>query len=192
MLIAICFQFSPLPARPFFYWLPWDSFSSALYRLSLSRLILSRCLALRLSGEPGRLFQCMRPDNHSAVIMSAILFSFCPFSPSLCLLVILMWRNATSLQLDIVQKSLRFLGLVQQYKPFQFENYSIDCLHKWSFFVRHTLMAWCSLHEECTLKKIWYKQKHIIKHNKVYKVSMLYLVNVTQLFLCGNFIFNNS
>lgn len=70
-----CYLFS-LPSSPssvFFYWLSWDLFSSALYHLSFSRLILSRCLPLQLSGEPGRLFQCMRPDNHSAVIMSAFL-----------------------------------------------------------------------------------------------------------------------
>lgn len=72
------------------YWLSRVSFSSDLYHLSFSRLILSCCLPLQLSGEPGRLFQCMRADNHSAVIMSA-------FLSSLSARVVLMWRKALSL-----------------------------------------------------------------------------------------------
>ena len=58
--LAICFLFPPPRALSFFYWLSRVSFSSALYHLSFSRLILSCCLPLQLSGEPGRLFQCMR------------------------------------------------------------------------------------------------------------------------------------
>lgn len=73
-------------------------FSSLSPLLSSYLVLLPRPQTLR--REPGRLFQCMRPDNHSAVIMSAILF----FSLSLLLLfllllsagALLMWRNALS------------------------------------------------------------------------------------------------
>lgn len=71
-------------------------FSSLSPLLSSYLVLLPRSQTLR--REPGRLFQCMRPDNHSAVIMSAILF----FSLSLLLLfllsagALLMWRNALS------------------------------------------------------------------------------------------------
>lgn len=92
--LIICF---PSPSSLVFslYRLSGDLFSSALYHLSSSRLILSRCLPLQLSREPGRLFQCMRPDNHSALILSAFLSSPL-FSSPLLAGAVLMWGNALS------------------------------------------------------------------------------------------------
>lgn len=74
------FVFTSLPFHlsllPFFfhYWLSWDLFSSALYHLPFFPVL--SCLPLRLSGEPGWLFQCARTDNHSAAIF--VSFSLLP------------------------------------------------------------------------------------------------------------------
>lgn len=79
------------------------SFSSALYHSSFSLLILSGCRSLRVSGESGRLFQCMRPDNHSAIIMSAVL----PFLPLARQAEAVLMSSGTApsfLQSDIVQR----------------------------------------------------------------------------------------
>lgn len=77
----------------------WDLFSSALYHLPFSRLILSRCLSLQLFGEAGRLFQCMRPDK-SLCSDFGHLFSF--LVSFLSTGAVSMWRDASSLKLDIV------------------------------------------------------------------------------------------
>lgn len=124
--LAICFHFPPLPTRSFFYWLSRDLFTSALYHLPFSRLILSHCLPLQVSREPGRLFQCMRLDNHSAVIFCQLFSSL--LSSHVCIDI---WRNASSLKLDIVLQSLLYQKIKQQ-KRF-FRNYSIDYVFQGDF-----------------------------------------------------------
>lgn len=105
--LAICFPFPSSSLSSFFFILltlpGLVLFSSLSPLLSSYLVLLPRSQTLR--REPGRLFQCMRPDNHSAVIMSAILFSsFLSLSLLLLLFLLvllsagalLMWRNALS------------------------------------------------------------------------------------------------